>query len=545
MHRLLRAPFAKCCNSARATQLPLACHYTTTTTTPVNNTTPDWDSDEGLFTFTRGRFLYDENRQMAQRTVRFSMSRLARAAAASIGADRCVHVQKCPDGLYNKAYIFRMDDGREVIGKVPNPNAGLPHYTTASEVATMDFTNSVGAEYIIMEKAEGVPLGRVWNSLGAPDKSKLLRQVFRFTNAWLANPLPGYGGLYYANDLPSGRSIPIGGTQFAIGPTVGRDWCDAGRKGLECDRGPWGSALEYRRAIGVREQAAVHNLPQRVPQWAMLTGPGLYQPSPSNKLSALAAYLQVLDHVLPQESDAELQDILPSRLWHDDLHAENIFVNPSEPTQITAIIDWHSTQAAPLFDHTMDPSFLEYDGPEIGDDLSKPAPLDTTGVPEEEKAAMVAAYIDRALMIAWRGLLRSRNPAQYHTIKFQDTTAGHILQAARRAYEAGEAHLAVLILDLRDAWPADAGADFPVTLSEQEAARIRRATDEADRGAGLVVQAKAQLGDRWPENGLVEHEAYEETRALLTYVRDEMAEQCFGGDEVAEGEFVRGWPFES
>ncbi len=78
---------------------------------------------------------------MAQRTVRFNMDELARVAAKAIGAPshRCVHVQKCPDGLYNKAYIFRMDDGREVIGKVPNPNAGIPHYTTASEVATMDF----------------------------------------------------------------------------------------------------------------------------------------------------------------------------------------------------------------------------------------------------------------------------------------------------------------------------------------------------------------------------------------------------------------------
>ena len=103
------------------------------------DTTPDWDADDSLFTFTRGRFVYDEEHQMAQRRVRFNMKELARVAASSIGADRCVHVQKCPDGLYNKAYIFRMDDGREVVGKVPNPNAGLPHYSTASEVATMDY----------------------------------------------------------------------------------------------------------------------------------------------------------------------------------------------------------------------------------------------------------------------------------------------------------------------------------------------------------------------------------------------------------------------
>jgi hypothetical protein len=238
--------------------------------------------------------------------------------------------------------------------------------------------------------------------------------------------------------------------------------------------------------------------------------------------------------------------MLPSRLWHDDLHTENIFVNPSEPTQITALIDWQSTQATPLFDHAMDPAFLEYDGPEIGDDLSKPGPLDTTGLPEEEKAAAVAAYIDRALMIAWRRLLQSKNPAQYRTIKFQDTTAGHILQVARRAYEVGEAHLAALILDFRDAWhPADGGVDFPVQLSQEEEARIKRAAEDADQGAGLVVQAKAQLGSQWPEKGLVDHEAYEETKALLTYVRDEMAEQCFGEDEVAKAGFVRGWPFEN
>jgi hypothetical protein len=40
--------------------------------------------------------------------------------------------------IYNKAAIMSMDDGREVIAKVPNPNAGVPHFTTASEVATMD-----------------------------------------------------------------------------------------------------------------------------------------------------------------------------------------------------------------------------------------------------------------------------------------------------------------------------------------------------------------------------------------------------------------------
>jgi hypothetical protein len=36
-----------------------------------------------------------------------------------------------------------MQDGAQVVGKVPNPNAGRAHYTTASEVATMDFVSRI------------------------------------------------------------------------------------------------------------------------------------------------------------------------------------------------------------------------------------------------------------------------------------------------------------------------------------------------------------------------------------------------------------------
>ena len=70
------------------------------------------------------------------------MNELARAAAESIAAVRCVSIKKFIDGMYNKAFLMTMDDGREVVAKVPNPNAGFPHLITASEVATMDFVSS-------------------------------------------------------------------------------------------------------------------------------------------------------------------------------------------------------------------------------------------------------------------------------------------------------------------------------------------------------------------------------------------------------------------
>jgi len=74
-----------------------------------------------------------------------------------------------------------MNDGQRVIAKVPHPNAGPQVLTTASEVPTMEFAqtvlslpvpqvlassatdqNPVQAEYIIIEEARGSQLHKVW-----------------------------------------------------------------------------------------------------------------------------------------------------------------------------------------------------------------------------------------------------------------------------------------------------------------------------------------------------------------------------------------------
>jgi hypothetical protein len=99
----------------------------------------DWNSNDDFFNFTRGRFIVDEAANLRKREIRFDLERLASVAADSVGAARCISIKKYPDGMFNKALLMSMEDGREVVAKVPNPNAGLPHFTTASEVATMDF----------------------------------------------------------------------------------------------------------------------------------------------------------------------------------------------------------------------------------------------------------------------------------------------------------------------------------------------------------------------------------------------------------------------
>lgn len=83
----------------------------------------------------------DEAENLRKREIRFDLNKLARVAADAVGAAQCISIKKHPDGMFNKAFLLSMEDGREVVDKVPNPNAGIPHFTTANEVATMDFVS--------------------------------------------------------------------------------------------------------------------------------------------------------------------------------------------------------------------------------------------------------------------------------------------------------------------------------------------------------------------------------------------------------------------
>ncbi|KAJ5803760.1 uncharacterized protein N7518_000063 [Penicillium psychrosexuale] len=94
---------------------------------------------DDLFRYTSGRWLIDEKAQQQLRFVKFDLDGLCRLAASYFGdATKCVRVVKL-EGNFNKALLLAMDDGNEVIAKIPCSNAGPPSLTTASEVATLKF----------------------------------------------------------------------------------------------------------------------------------------------------------------------------------------------------------------------------------------------------------------------------------------------------------------------------------------------------------------------------------------------------------------------
>ncbi len=205
---------------------------------------------------------------MAERYVRFNVPELMRIAAMAVGRDRCVDMVKVTEGGFNKIFLLTMDDGCEVIARIPTPIAGPPHYTTASEVATMDFLrtqldipvpkvfawasrvsgdNPVGAEYIIMEKAQGESLGSRWLSLSTKDLAEVIKQIVEVENRLFSARFAKYGSLYYKEDLEEifrddesqdQNDVDLLSDRFCIGPIVTRSFWTEERGQLPLDRGP-------------------------------------------------------------------------------------------------------------------------------------------------------------------------------------------------------------------------------------------------------------------------------------------------------------------
>jgi hypothetical protein len=180
------------------------------------------------FHYTSGRWLWDEEEQLRQRSRVFNVAELQKIAVDIAGSQKCVSMSKIGEGNFNKVFRLQMDDGSVLMARIPHPNAGPPKYTTASEVATMDFVsrpffrsvlhvysyiqahsildipvpkvlaysatadNLVGSEYIIMEEARGTQLSEVWDTMDLKDQLVIITELVTIDQKFLSAPLNRY-----------------------------------------------------------------------------------------------------------------------------------------------------------------------------------------------------------------------------------------------------------------------------------------------------------------------------------------------------------------
>ncbi|OJJ51118.1 hypothetical protein ASPZODRAFT_148466 [Penicilliopsis zonata CBS 506.65] len=510
---------------------------------------------EALNRFTSGRWLWNERQQLACRSVKFDLSTLLRLAASVIGARSCTQVLKVSEGQYNKVFQLTMDDGREIIAKLPNPNAGRPHFTTASEVATMDFLknvlnlpvprvyawssraseNPLGAEYILMEKQAGVVLTDVWDTIKGKQKVQILDQVVDIERRLAATKFSKFGSLYYKDDLPKIRS-----KRFGIGPTNHRSFFDFGRGDLDIERGPWPTITEYMTAIARREIAAAKSgLRYPLMPEGLFYGPRQYQPSLSKKLSSLGNYLKMAPHVLPENKATHA-----SVLWHGDLHSQNIFVDPEDPARIVGIIDWQSVSACPLFMQVGRPAFLDYNGPvpeELGK-VSLPPNFDSMDPDEQRKAKALHTaqtlhnlYLVRCLQV---------NKTVFQAIQGQSTLRHQVSVVPGLVLMDYEPLLNSLLRDVEKQWENGGfpGMPFPLQFSGEEIQQQEQDSELWAQGVELMDAFVSDTGCFKHWDGRVSDVDYEKSRRELDEGVKRFLEREARNDEEYR-EWLKALPF--
>lgn len=297
-------------------------------------------------------------------------------------------------------------------------------------------------------------------------------------------------------------------------------------------------------AIGHRELSCVNDAVKFPPSPISLYGRGTYIPSRAVKVAALENYLTLVPYLLPTEPS-----MLASYLWHGDLHSENIFVNPDKPSEILGILDWQSTQILPLYEVARQPFFLDYEGPPVtGLEKPKfPENLDQLEPTEWQKAHTL--YLDMALSALYRNLIHQTNSTLYRAMEYRERTSFTMLLLAQNLFVDGEALYRSYVVDLQKEWEslpeiqARGNPPYPFQFSSDELDVINRDAANAIRGMNLMNDLKTELGDLWPEKGVVRHDQYKDVKKALA-----SAKQRFIGtmDHLDGDRKIREslWPFD-
>ncbi|THX69793.1 hypothetical protein D6D08_05922 [Aureobasidium pullulans] len=307
--------------------------------------------------YTQGHWLDQDSERKEARQIHFDFDALLDIVIkSSEGAHRVVSCEKT-EGGFNRAFIILLDNGAKAVARLPNHLAGPPHLTVSSEVATLQYvrektnvpvpkilawsaeaeTNSVGAEYMVMEAAPGVPLNDLWGQMTNLQHIECIESIGRITKELCSLKFANFGSLYFNGlDRPVG-AVPLD-EKYCIGPNCARQHWGYGQVKhtqsivLEGRQGPWYDIAAYFADLTQIARSSVER-----------KGQG----------ESVDDHLRLLD--INQSTLEAIRDVEAVKaaskpvLLHPDFHTRNIFVNPSNPTQVTGIIDWQSAAIEPAF----------------------------------------------------------------------------------------------------------------------------------------------------------------------------------------------------
>ena len=226
-------------------------------------------------------------------------------------------------------------------------------------------------------------------------------------------------------------------------------------------------------------------------------------------------------------------------------------MDPENPTKLVGIIDWQSTELAPLFEHARQPYFLDYEGPPIVG-LERPRlPDNLTQLDPPAQTEAKALFLKQSLSALYRALHHRQNPRLYCAIAFQETSSFDALLLARNLLVDGEATYLAQVVEMERTWLDLPGVvarggptPFPFHFTKEEITEIESDVNGALRGMEAMREVSESLGELFPEQGIVRNDQYEESRAALRQIREQVID-AFAKDERDRELWREGWPFDN
>ncbi|KAF3484439.1 protein kinase subdomain-containing protein [Arthroderma uncinatum] len=543
------------------------------------------ETDQHLFEYTSGRWIYNESLRRGERTLVFNVQELKRVAAASVDRHETdiKSLKKLAEGGFNRVFEITMkDDDTRILARLPYPSTVPKRLAVASEVATLDllrrhnipvpkvlgysadFDNSVGAEYILMENINGAPIGDSWYTLSDKQRLKVLMGLVQLEAQLFAVQLPAAGSIYYRHDLlPEFKDVAVNLPQgsgvteypeFCVGPDVSLKWWYAERALLsDISRGPHLDAAQCMEAVAKKELAWLKSYAKpRFPFERAYREATNYQKSaPEEYIKTLEKYLKIAPCLVPK--DKGLQRPV---LRHPDLQPNNIFVN--KDLDIVGLIDWQYCSALPLFLAAGIPQYIQnYDDeeslrftpPKLPDNLDEMSPA--------KRSAALETFRRRHLHFYYLGFTQRFNPDHFNAL---DLDSSRLLEQktyshAASPWEGNNAQLKADLVRIIQNWNTvvacaesqQVGNDdsctpqCPVTfdpVEAQDALRIEGQYEEMDTQLSRIRDAIGVSVDGWTLN-----ETFEDTVARAQEFKM-MAIASVSDNKFDQEMTEKHWPFD-
>ncbi|EFQ99340.1 protein kinase subdomain-containing protein [Nannizzia gypsea CBS 118893] len=543
------------------------------------------EMNRDLFEYTSGRWIYNESLRLAERSLAFNVQELKRLAAASVNRHESdiKSFKKLAEGGFNRVFEVTMKgDDTQILARLPYHSTVPRRLAVASEVATLgllhchdipvprvlgysaDPDNSVGAEYILMDRVDGTLIGDSWYTLSDKQRLKVLMGLVQLEARLFAIQLPAAGSIYYRRDLPSnlkkaavylsrGADAPEV-PEICVGPDVSLAWWHAERSLLsDINRGPHPDAVQCMEAVAKKELAwlKLHAKPRYPFERAYREATSYRKSAPEEYVETLEKYLKIAPFLIPKD-----KSLHRPILRHPDLQPNNIFVN--RDFDIVGLIDWQHCSALPLFlaagipkyiQNYQDEESLRFIPPKLPDNLDEMGPY--------ERSAALEQFRRRHLHFYYLGFTQRFNPCHFNALdsdpsqRLKQKTYTH----ASYPWEGNNAQLKADLIRVTQNWNtivtcgdnqrvgngSECIPQCPVTFNPveaQEVLGIEKEYEDMDTELSRIRDAIGVSVDGWTSN-----ETFDDSVAREKVFKD-MAIASVSDSKYDQEMTEKHWPFD-